>query len=47
MRRDEEFTQYAAARQQRLFQQAYLLCGDRHSAQDLVQATPPPFGSKG
>ncbi|ADB30504.1 RNA polymerase, sigma-24 subunit, ECF subfamily [Kribbella flavida DSM 17836] len=39
MRRDEEFEQYARARQQRLFRQAYLLCGDRDSAQDLVQAT--------
>jgi RNA polymerase sigma-70 factor (sigma-E family) len=39
MRRDEEFAQYAAARQQRLFQQAYLFAGNRDSAQDLVQAT--------
>ena len=39
MRRDEEFAQFAAARQQRLFHQAYLLCGDRHGAQDLVQTT--------
>jgi RNA polymerase sigma-70 factor (sigma-E family) len=39
VQRDEEFTEYASARQQRLYHQAYLLSGDRDTAQDLVQAT--------
>ncbi|WP_328996759.1 SigE family RNA polymerase sigma factor [Kribbella sp. NBC_01245] len=39
MPRDEEFAEYAAVRQQRLYRQAYLLCGDRDKAQDLVQST--------
>jgi len=37
--RDDEFAEYAGARQQRLYRQAYLLCGDPDKAQDLVQST--------
>jgi RNA polymerase sigma-70 factor (sigma-E family) len=36
---DEDFASYAQARQQHLFRTAYLLCGDRDRAQDLVQST--------
>lgn len=36
-RRDVEFEQYMAARQPSLLRTAYLLTGDRHSAEDLVQ----------
>jgi RNA polymerase sigma-70 factor (sigma-E family) len=39
MRRDDDFTEYARARQQTMYRQAYLLCGDADAAQDLVQAT--------
>ena len=35
--RIEEFTEYAAARQNHLLRTAYLLCGDWHGAQDLTQ----------
>ena len=35
---NEEFASYAQARQQHLFRTAYLLCGDRDRAQDLVQS---------
>jgi RNA polymerase sigma-70 factor (sigma-E family) len=35
--RDVEFPEYVRARQDRLFRTAYLLTGDRHSAEDLVQ----------
>jgi len=35
--RDAEFEQYMAARQPGLLRTAYLLTGDRHSAEDLVQ----------
>lgn len=35
--RDAEFEQYMAARQTGLLRTAYLLTGDRHSAEDLVQ----------
>jgi RNA polymerase sigma-70 factor (sigma-E family) len=35
--RDLEFEQYMAARQPSLLRTAYLLTGDRHSAEDLVQ----------
>lgn len=35
----EDFATYAQARQQHLFRTAYLLCGDRDRAQDLVQST--------
>jgi RNA polymerase sigma-70 factor (sigma-E family) len=38
-RRDAAFTEFAAAAQQRLFRQAYLLAGDREAALDLVQTT--------
>ncbi|HEX6247474.1 MAG TPA: SigE family RNA polymerase sigma factor [Nocardioidaceae bacterium] len=37
--RDEEFAQYMAARQSSLLRTAYLLTGDRHSAEDLVQTS--------
>lgn len=36
---DEDFTAYAQARQRHLYRTAYLLCGDRDRAQDLVQTT--------
>lgn len=36
--RDAEFEQYMAARQPSLLRTAYLLTGDRHSAEDLVQS---------
>ena len=38
-RQDAEFTEYALARAGRLRETAYLLCGDWHRAQDLVQTT--------
>ena len=34
-----DFEDYVAARQHRLYRTAYLLCGDRDRAQDLVQTT--------
>lgn len=37
--RDEEFTHYVAARSTDLKRAAYLLCGDAHRAEDLVQIT--------
>ncbi len=36
-RRDEEFAAYMAARQPSLLRTAYLLTGDQHTAEDLVQ----------
>ncbi len=36
-RRDDDFSAYLAARQASLLRTAYLLTGDRHSAEDLVQ----------
>ena len=38
-RRDEEFTDFVAAGQHRLYRQAVLLTGDASRAQDLVQVT--------
>ena len=35
--RDEAFTEYVAARRAHLRRTAYLLCGDWHAAEDLVQ----------
>jgi RNA polymerase sigma-70 factor (sigma-E family) len=35
--RDAEFTEYVAARRAQLRRTAYLLCGDWHQAEDLVQ----------
>jgi RNA polymerase sigma-70 factor (sigma-E family) len=35
--RDEEFSEYVKARYSRLLATAYLLSGDRHAAEDLVQ----------
>lgn len=35
--RDREFSEYVAARSLALTRTAYLLCGDRHRAEDLVQ----------
>jgi RNA polymerase sigma-70 factor (sigma-E family) len=37
--RDEEFSAYMAARQPALMRTAYLLAGDRHTAEDLVQTS--------
>lgn len=37
--RDAEFSEYMAARQPSLLRTAYLLTGDRHAAEDLVQTT--------
>lgn len=37
--RSEEFLQYARRRASRLHQSAYVLCGDWHLAEDLVQDT--------
>jgi RNA polymerase sigma-70 factor (sigma-E family) len=37
--RDREFAAYVAARSPQLLRTAYLLCGDRHRAEDLVQVT--------
>ncbi|CAN7403758.1 SigE family RNA polymerase sigma factor [Knoellia sp. LjRoot47] len=34
---DEDFAEYVRARQQRLLRAAYLVCGDEHLAQDLLQ----------
>ncbi|WP_457029486.1 SigE family RNA polymerase sigma factor [Kitasatospora sp. P5_F3] len=34
-----EFEEFASTRARRLFQIAYLMCGDWHQAQDLVQTT--------
>ncbi|MEY9927940.1 RNA polymerase sigma-70 factor (sigma-E family) [Catenulispora sp. GP43] len=34
---EEDFRQFAASRQKQLLRGAYLLCGDWHSAEDLVQ----------
>ena len=36
---DEEFVQYVRARQHRLLRAAWLVCGDAHQAEDLVQGT--------
>lgn len=38
-RRDAEFTAYLAARQARLLRTAYLLTGDRHQAEDVLQTS--------
>jgi RNA polymerase sigma-70 factor (sigma-E family) len=37
--RDAQFHEFALARTPQLFRSAYLLCGDRHGAEDLVQET--------
>jgi RNA polymerase sigma-70 factor (sigma-E family) len=37
--RDAQFEEFALARTPQLFRSAYLLCGDRHGAEDLVQDT--------
>lgn len=37
--RETAFTEFAAAAQQRLYRQAYLLVGEREAALDLVQST--------
>ncbi|MEU7242431.1 SigE family RNA polymerase sigma factor [Streptomyces sparsogenes] len=36
--RDEEFREFVAARWPRLLRTAYLLCGEQHAAEDLVQS---------
>jgi RNA polymerase sigma-70 factor (sigma-E family) len=37
MSRESEFSEYVRSRRPRLLATAYLLCGDRHGAEDLVQ----------
>jgi len=37
VQRDQEFSEFVRARRSRLVGAAYLLCGDRHAAEDLVQ----------
>lgn len=37
MGRDEEFTEYVAQRRAQLYRAAYLLCGNQHRAEDIVQ----------
>ena len=39
MSRDDEFRAYVAQRRAHLFSSAWLLCGDPHRAEDLVQET--------
>ena len=39
MTRDQQFTEFARARMQHLYRAAWLLCGDRHRAEDLTQET--------
>jgi RNA polymerase sigma-70 factor (sigma-E family) len=39
MTQDDEFRQFAETRQNQLLRSAYLLCGDFHTAEDLVQTT--------
>ncbi|WP_432894384.1 SigE family RNA polymerase sigma factor [Kribbella sp. CA-245084] len=39
MRSTEEFEEFARARIPQLYRTAWLLCGDRHHAEDLVQDT--------
>ncbi len=39
MSRDEEFGEYVAQRRSHLYRSAWLLCGDSHRAEDLVQET--------
>jgi RNA polymerase sigma-70 factor (sigma-E family) len=36
---DDDFASFAGERQQQLYRTAYLLCGNRERAQDLVQST--------
>jgi len=38
-RTEQEFEEFAIARTPHLYRSAWLLCGDRHQAQDLVQET--------
>ena len=37
--RDAEFTEYLSARQPSLLRTAYLLTGDRHQAEDILQTS--------
>ena len=39
MAKDWEFEEFAVARTPQLYRSAYLLCGDRYGAEDLVQET--------
>lgn len=39
MNPDDEYVEFLASRSPRLHRTAYLLCGDRHRAEDIVQAT--------
>lgn len=36
---EDEFVEFLSSRLPRLHRAAYLLCGDRHRAEDIVQAT--------
>ncbi|MGO4418089.1 SigE family RNA polymerase sigma factor, partial [Streptomyces sp. MCAF7] len=36
--RDEEFREFVTTRWPRLVRTAYLLCGEQHTAEDLVQS---------
>jgi RNA polymerase sigma-70 factor (sigma-E family) len=38
-REEQEFEEFALARTPQLYRSAWLLCGDRHQAEDLVQET--------
>lgn len=37
---DDDFAEYVGARQHRLLRAAYLVCGDVHRAEDLLQHRP-------
>ena len=39
MTTDQEYEEFAVARTPQLYRSAWLLCGDRHGAEDLVQET--------
>ena len=39
MTKDQEFEEFAVARTPQLYRSAWLLCGDRYGAEDLVQET--------
>ena len=44
---EAEYAEYLAGRLPRLHRAAYLLCGDRHRAEDLVQHAAGPQGRDG
>ena len=47
MDRDTDFTAYLEARQARLLRTAYLLTGDQHQAEDLLQTSLAKLTSRG